>query len=75
MNNTYFHNSKKIVDTPEKKNLHLAKVQDKKIIVDINKILNRVKNNKHEEQKSKIIFFSIGIFLLTTTGFFILIIK
>ena len=48
---------------------------DKKIIVDINKLLNRVKVNKKNEVKSKFIYFGSGMFLLSFVGLFLVILK
>jgi hypothetical protein len=48
---------------------------DKKSNVDINRLLNRVRVNKKNEIKQKIIFSSIGILLVSFMGIFVSIIK
>ena len=68
MQKTYFHNKKNI---SEKKILNKTisfQYIDKKRIVDINKLLNRVRIDKKKETKKKIIFYSsvilaLGLFL------------
>ena len=72
MQKAYFHdrkhNSEKKV---QKKTIPLQYI-DKKRIVDINKLLNRVRTDKKNETKRKIIFYSaisVSIFLL---GFFLI---
>ena len=47
----------------------------KKARVDINKLLNRVKLEKHNESKKKVIFFIFGISLISFTGLFVTIIR
>ena len=56
MSSSIFHNNKKIIDKSEKINFPHGKHVNKEFIVDMNKLLNRVKNNEYEERKSKIIF-------------------
>ena len=46
-----------------------------KIIVDINKLLNRVKIDQKIEKKKKFIFFCLGLLLLGTMGSFVSIIN
>ncbi|MDA7582748.1 hypothetical protein N8698_00565 [Candidatus Pelagibacter sp.] len=66
-----FHNSKSIDETFEKKELiHVIK-KNQKEVVDINKLLNRVKINKYNEKKKQIIFFSLSTLLLIVAGTFI----
>jgi hypothetical protein len=48
---------------------------DKKINVDINKLLNRVKIHQQIEKKQKFIFFSLGVLLLCSMGTFISILR
>ena len=70
-----FHNNKntkvdsKLIIKSQEKNI------DKKTIVDINKLLNRVKINEKNEIKSKFIYFGSGIFLLSFVGLFLTILK
>ena len=68
-NVTYKLKMKKIIINNLKRHIN------KNFIVDVNELLNRVKINAHEERKSKIIFFSLGIFLLASTGIIISIIR
>jgi hypothetical protein len=75
MISSLFHNNKKIIDSSKKIDFPHEKHVNKNFIVDVNKLLNRVKNNAYEERKSKIIFFSLGILLLVTTGLIISIIR
>ena len=70
-----FHNSNLINKNSEKQALYSNNSLKKNINVDINKLLNRVKLNQKNEIKSKIIYFSSAIFLLSFVGFFITIIK
>ena len=71
MKNSPFHNNKESINNQPKINSPQVSYVDKKFTVDINKLLNRVKNNQLEEKKEKVIFFSIGILFLTFTGFLI----
>ena len=75
MQKTYFHdnkhNSKKKV---QKKNIPTQFI-DQERIVDINKLLNRVRIDKKNENKRKIIFYSSAILALSLFSTFISIIK
>ena len=75
MQKTYFHNRK---HTSEKKihkqNIPLQYI-DQKRIVDINKLLNRVRKDKKNQTKRQIIFYSSAILALTLFSTFILAIK
>ena len=62
------------LNTKEAPALYLQKI-DKKMKVDINKLLNRVKIDQNTEKKKNFIFFSFGILLLSLTGIFVTIIK
>jgi len=68
MRKTYFHdriyNSEKKVKT---KTIQLRHVDQKKI-VDINKLLNRVRIDKKNETKRKIIFYSCSSMILFVLG-------
>ena len=55
--------------------LEKCDLSDKKIHVNINVLLNRVKIDKQNEKKYKIIFFSFGILLLIFMGLFVTIIR
>ena len=71
-----YHNNKNIQKVDSKPIIKPQKNPiDKKIIVDINKLLNRVKVNKKNEVKSKFIYFGSGIFLLSFVGLFLVILK
>ena len=71
-----FYHNKKLVDqkTITKK---LSKVQNisEKQVVDINKLLNRVKIDKRNENKKKFFFYSLTILALGLFSTFIMIIK
>ena len=75
MKKSVFYNSNLIYKNSEKQTLHSNNFLKNNINVDINKLLNRVKLNQKNEIKSKIIYFSSAIFLLSFVGFFITIIK
>jgi hypothetical protein len=73
--NNVFHNNKSVAEVLKvKKTLQTLDVT-KKENVDINKLLNRVKVEKLNEKKKKLIFFSLGILLIIFMGIFLLIIK
>ena len=65
MQKTHFHKNK-LLQTPR---------ADTKNIVDINILLNRVKIEKKNEIKQKIIFFSLTTLAVTLFGFFTVILK
>ena len=58
----------------KKKNIPVQYI-DQKRIVDINKLLNRVKIDQKNETKRKIIFYSLTILALGLFSTFIMIIK
>jgi hypothetical protein len=67
--NTNFHNNKHISEKKVKKKTILSQYNDQKRIVDINKLLNRVRMDNKNETKQKIILYSstvLGLFLLGT---------
>ena len=66
---TYFHKNK-----DQKKTIPLQYI-DQKRIVDINKLLNRVRIDKKNETKRQIIFYSAAILALTLFSTFIVAIK
>jgi hypothetical protein len=69
MQKPYFHNGKTIDQDINTKRLHEAQNVSEKQVVDINKLLNRVKIDKKNETKRKFIFYSLtilGLFLLGT---------
>tara|TARA_B110000037_G_C17015442_1_gene463072 strand:- start:778 stop:996 length:219 start_codon:yes stop_codon:yes gene_type:complete len=68
----YFHNDKSIDQNLNTKRLSGVQPLEKKQVVDINKLLNRVKIDKRNEIKKKIIFYSSTILAL---GLFLIFIK
>ena len=71
MQKKFFHNH-----MPDNENLKIQKTSpviniSKKNRVDINKLLNRVKIDKQNQNKRKIIFLSFGILLIGLMGIFI----
>ena len=75
MSKGVFHNSRSIHSVSSSKTSSSVIPKDKKINVDINKLLNRVKINQKNETKSKLIYFGSGIFLLSFLGFFLVILN
>ena len=75
MQRYYFHNYKTLNENKIKKKLNQISKLESKETVDINILLNRVKTNKKNETKRKIIFFSFTILTLSLFGSFIAIIK
>jgi len=71
----YFHNTQhKNENKVKNKTIQTYKI-DKKRVVDVNILLNRVKIEKKNETKRQIIFFSIVILALSLFGAFIAIIN
>ena len=69
MRKVYFHNDKSIDQNINTRRLSEAQPVSEKQVVDINKLLNRVKIDQKNETKRKIIFYSftiLGLFLLGT---------
>ena len=69
MRKVYFHNNKSIDQNINTKRLSEIQHVSEKQVVDINKLLNRVKIDQKNETKRKIIFYSstiLGLFLLGT---------
>ena len=71
MQKTYFHDRKHISEKKVQKKTTPLQFIDQKRIVDINKLLNRVKVEKKKETKGKIIFYSSVILALSLMGTFI----
>ena len=67
-------NKSKSESKSQKKNISFQYI-DQKRIVDINKLLNRVKIDQKNETKRKIIFYSLTILALGLFSTFIMIIK
>ena len=69
MRKVYFPNNKSIDKNINTKKLSEVQNKNEKQVVDINKLLNRVKIDQKNETKKKFIFYSfaiLGIFLLGT---------
>ncbi|MDC1132663.1 hypothetical protein OAS64_02065 [Candidatus Pelagibacter sp.] len=75
MQKTYFHNNKLANENDKKKEPTQTSNLDTKGVVDINILLNRVKIEKKNETKRKIIFFSFTTLAVSLFGTFIAIIK
>jgi len=75
MQKMYFHNNKSIDQNINTNKLSKVQHIGEKQIVDINKLLNRVKINKKNEIKQKIIFYSLSILGLSLFGTLITFLK
>jgi len=75
MPKVYFHNEKSIDQNINTKRLSEAQHVSKKQVVDINKLLNRVKINQRKEAIKKITFYSLTIFSLSLALILIINIK
>ena len=75
MQKTYFHDRKHTSEKKVHKKTIPAQYIDQKRIVDINKLLNRVKIDKKNETKRQIVFYSSVILALTLFSTFIVAIK
>ena len=75
MPKVYFYNEKSIDQNINTKSLSKAQQIGEKQVVDINKLLNRVRIEKKNETKRKIIFYSLVIFGLSLMGLFLAIVK
>ena len=75
MQKTYFHNRKHINEKKVQKKIIPLQYNGKKRIVDINILLNRVRVDKINETKRKIIFYSSSILSLGFFSIFIMFIK
>ena len=71
----YFHNNKSIDQNINTKKLFKVQHISEKNVVDINKLLNRVKINQKNEIKQKIIFYSLSILGLSLLGTLITFLK
>ena len=71
----YFHNEKSINQNINTKRLSEAQHVNEKQVVDINKLLNRVKIDQKNETKQKIIFYSSVILGLSLLGTLITFLK
>ena len=75
MQKTYFHNRKHTSEKKVQKKIIPLQYIDQNRIVDINKLLNRVRIDKKNETKKKIIFYSFTILALGLFSTLITIIK
>ena len=75
MRKVYFHNEKSIDQNINTKRLYEAQYTDERQVVDINKLLNRVKIDQKNETKRKIIFYSFIIMGLSLFGALITFLK
>ena len=75
MPKVYFHNGKSIDQNINTKRLSEVQQVSEKQVVDINKLLNRVKIDQKNETKRKIIFYSFTILGLSLLGTLITVLK
>ena len=75
MRKVFYHNEKSIDQNINTKKLSKAQNISEKQVVDINKLLNRVKIDKKNETKRKIIFYSLTILGLSLVGLIIFTLK
>ena len=68
MRKVYFHNEKSIDQNINTKRLSEAQHIGERQVVDINKLLNRVKIDQKNETKRKIIFYSLTVLGLSFLG-------
>ena len=75
MRKVFYHNEKSFDQNIKTKKLSKAQNISEKQVVDINKLLNRVKIDQKNETKRKIIFYSLTTFVLGLFSTLIMIIK
>ena len=75
MRKVYFHNGKSIDQNINTKRLSEVQQVSEKQVVDINKLLNRVKIDQKNETKRKIIFYSLSTLALGLFSTLIMTIK
>ena len=75
MRKVYFHNGKSIDQNINTKKLSKVQNISEKQVVDINKLLNRIKIDHKNETKRKIIFYSLSILGLSLLGTLITFLK
>lgn len=68
MQKTYFHDRKHTSEKKVHKKTIPAQYIDQKRIVDINKLLNRVRIDKKNETKRQIVFYSSIVLLISLFG-------
>ena len=64
MQKSYFHNDRSLDENLNQTRTSQRKYTDKKKVVDINKLLNRVKINEIDRKKKKYYFYSFYTFML-----------
>ena len=75
MRKVYFHNGKSIDQNINTKRLSEIQQVSEKQVVDINKLLNRVKIDQKNERKRKFIFYSLTVLSLSLMGTLITVLK
>ena len=75
MPKVYFHNKRSIDQNINTKRLSEAQQVSEKQVVDINKLLNRVKIDQKNETKRKFIFYSLTLLSLSLLGTLITVLK
>ena len=75
MQKVYFHNGKSIDQNINIKRLSEVQHVSEKQVVDINKLLNRLKIDQKNETKRKFIFYSLTILGLSLLGTLITVLK
>ena len=75
MRKVYFHNGKSVDQNINTKRLSDLQHIGERQVVDINKLLNRVKIDQKNETKRKIIFYSLAIVGLSLLGTLITFLK
>ena len=75
MQKIYFHNYKSIDQNINTKKLSKVQNISERQVVDINKLLNRIKIDHKNETKRKIIFYSLSILGLSLLGTLITFLK
>ena len=75
MRKVYFHNEKSIDQNINTKKLSKVQNKNEKQVVDINKLLNRVKIDQKNETKKKFIFYSFAILGISLLGTLIVFLK
>ena len=71
----YFHNNKSIDQNINTKKLSKVQNINEKQVVDINKLLNRIRIDHKNETKRKIVFYSLSILGLSLLGTLIIFLK
>ena len=75
MRKVYFHNGRSIDQNINTKRLSEVQQVGEKQVVDINKLLNRVKIDQKNETKRKLIFYSFTMLSLSLLGTLITVLK